>query len=164
MPRHKALSVTILDIQAYRPTVVFINGEYWGIKNLRERIDQHYIGRRFGVDPDNIDLLTRDNEVKEGDNEHYNQMIEFVSGNDMGVESNYRQVLEMMDVDNYLDYYSAQVYYANTDWPANNIDFWRLRLNMTRLPRKVMTADGDGSCMMLTGRWDCFRIIPTIII
>ena len=117
----------LLDVQAYRPTVVFINGEYWGIKNLRERIDRHYIGRRFGVDPDNIDLLTGENEVKEGDNVHYDRMIGFVSENDMGAESNYRQVLEMMDVDNYLDYYSAQVYYANTDWPANNIDFWRLR-------------------------------------
>jgi hypothetical protein len=118
----------ILDIQAYRPSVVFINGEYWGIKNFRERVDQHYIGRRFGVNPDNIDLLTRDNEVKEGDNQHYNRMIEFVRGNDMRIESNYQQVQEMMDVENYLDYYSAQVYYANTDWPANNIDFWRLRV------------------------------------
>jgi hypothetical protein len=40
-----------LDTQAYRPSVVFINGEYWGIMNIRERYDEDYLARTWGVDP-----------------------------------------------------------------------------------------------------------------
>ena len=118
-----------VDNQAYRPTVVFINGEYWGIKNLRERYDRHYLERVYGVDPDNVDLLTGRRTVKEGDNVHYNQMIDFISSNDLSVDSLFFKVLEMMDINNFLDYYSAQIYYGNNDWPHNNIDFWRLRVD-----------------------------------
>jgi uncharacterized repeat protein (TIGR02543 family) len=118
-----------LDIMAYRPTIVFINGEYWGIKNLRERYDRHYLERVYGVDPDNIDLLTGQNEVTEGDNIHYNQMISFVTANDLSNDARFNQVARMMDINNYLDYYSAQVYYQNNDWPQNNIDYWRLKVD-----------------------------------
>jgi hypothetical protein len=118
-----------LDVMAYSPNVVFINGEYWGIKNFRERFDRHYLERVYRVDPDNIDLLTGRNEVQEGDNNHYNQLIDFVSINDLADDSNYQQVVEMMDINNYLDYYSAEIYFQNTDWPTNNIDFWRTKVD-----------------------------------
>jgi hypothetical protein len=117
-----------LDTQAYRPTVIFLNGEYWGIKNLRERYDRHYLERVYGVDPGNIDLLTGQNIVIEGDNTHYNQMVDFIDQNDLGNDVYFSQVLEMMDINNFLDYYSTQIYYQNTDWPSHNIDFWRLRV------------------------------------
>lgn len=52
-----------LATQAFRPTVVFINGEYWGIHNLRERYDRHYLGSTFGADPDNVDYLEGNAEV-----------------------------------------------------------------------------------------------------
>lgn len=115
-----------LDTQRYRPSVVFINGEYWGIHNFRERYDRHYLARVHGVDPDAIDLLTGYNSVKEGDNTQYNAMIEFAKNNDLNQPGNYAHLHTLMDTDNYLDYLSAQIYYGNNDWPHNNIDFWRL--------------------------------------
>jgi hypothetical protein len=116
-----------VDVQAYRPTVVFINGEYWGIKNLRERYDRHYLERVYEIDPDNIDLLTYENTIIEGSNEHYNAMIRYIDKNDLSDNDLFDEVGKMMDINNFLDYYSAQIYYANDDWPGNNTDFWRLR-------------------------------------
>lgn len=116
-----------VDTQAYRPAVVFINGEFWGIHNLRERYDKHYLERVYGADPDNIDLLTGRNSVKEGENRHYNRMIEYITANDLSTTEHFDTVATKMDIDNFLDYYSAQIYYGNTDWPQNNIDFWRSR-------------------------------------
>ncbi|MEX0685723.1 MAG: CotH kinase family protein [Balneolales bacterium] len=115
-----------VDTQAYRPVIVFINGEYWGIHNLRERYDRHYLARVYGVDS-NIDLISGQKEVKEGDIHHYNQMIDFLLQNDLSEEAEFNKVDELMDIDNFLDYYSAQIYYGNPDWPHNNIEFWRLR-------------------------------------
>ena len=40
---------TSLDIQAYKPVIVFLNGEYWGIHNIRERFDRHYFEQYYGV-------------------------------------------------------------------------------------------------------------------
>ncbi len=119
------LSHLNLDIQAYRPTVVFINGEYWGIHNFRERFDQHYLERVYGLDPDNVDILTYATTAKEGSNSHYVSMRNFIVNRDMSDPANFEEIKTRMDVENYLDYYSAQIYYGNSDWPHNNIDFWR---------------------------------------
>ncbi len=117
-----------VDTQTYRPAVLFLNGEFWGIHNIRERYDKPYLERVYGVDPENIDLLTRNQDIKEGDNHHYQQMISFVTKNDLSDDAVFDEAATMIDIDNYLDYYSAQTYYGNNDWPHNNIDYWRARV------------------------------------
>lgn len=116
-----------VDTQAYRPVIVFINGEYWGIHNIRERYDRRYLERVYGADPDNIDLLTGRQIVKEGDNRHYLAMVDYIDRYDLSDPARFDSVKTMMDIDNFLDYYSAEIYYGNNDWPHNNIDFWRAR-------------------------------------
>lgn len=114
-----------VDTQAYRPTIVFLNGEFWGLHNLRERYDRHYLARVHGVDPDNVQILTANAEVKEGNADHYNAMLDYIADNDMSDPVHYEYVKTQMDVENFISYYAFQIYIANTDWPQNNIDFWR---------------------------------------
>ena len=70
-----------VDRQGYKPSVVFINGEYWGIHNIRERTNSHFIETNHNIDEDNIDMLGykygRDY-VIEGDMEDYNKLINFI--------------------------------------------------------------------------------------
>lgn len=113
--------------QAYRPTVVYLNGEYWGILNLRERLDQHYLARTYGIDPDNVDYLANNMEVDQGDAVHYQQTVNFIAANNLALEGNFEQVRTLIDTDNYMDYTIANIYANNRDWPGNNIDYWRLR-------------------------------------
>lgn len=115
------------DTQAYRPSVLYINGEYWGIHNIRERYDKHYLERVYEVDPENIDLLTSWGEVKEGDTTHIWSMRDYAENRDLSDSSHYDYMNTLMDIDHYIDYYTAQVYIANNDWPHNNIDYWRLK-------------------------------------
>ena len=116
------------DTQAYRPTILFLNGEYWGIHNFRERYDRHYLERVYGVDPDNVDILTDVGVIKEGDDLHFRELLGFLSNSDMASDDAYDQAATRMDINNFLDYYAAQIYFANNDWPGNNIDYWRLRV------------------------------------
>ncbi|CAN5417638.1 hypothetical protein BH23BAC3_BH23BAC3_17550 [soil metagenome] len=116
-----------VDTQQYRPVIVFLNGEYWGIKNIRERYDRHYLERKYGAEEGKIDLLTRKDEAKEGDNLHYRAFISYVNQHDLSEDEHMEAVKTFMDLENFLDYYSAQIYYGNNDWPQNNIDFWRYR-------------------------------------
>lgn len=116
-----------VDTQAYRPSVVFINGEYWGIHNIRERYDRHYLARNYGVDPDNIDYLSNLGDVNEGDAVHYEETLDFLENNSLAVDANYEYFKTRVDTDNFMDYKILNIFADNTDWPASNIDYWRLR-------------------------------------
>ncbi|HEX9972682.1 MAG TPA: CotH kinase family protein, partial [bacterium] len=118
---------TDVDIQAYRPAVVILNGVYWGIHNIREKISEHNLAAHRGIDPDNIDLLENNGAVIKGDATHYQAMLNYIATHDMKLSASYDAIKTMMDVDNFLDYEIAQIYFDNTDWPGNNIKFWRPR-------------------------------------
>lgn len=135
------------DTQDYQPAIVFINGEYWGIHNFRERYDKHYLARVYGIDPENIDLLEVNASVKEGDMEHYNNMRAYIANNNMGLAYHYAYIKTQMDVVNFIDYNIAQIYAGNTDWPGNNIDFWRLRTD-EYIPDAPLGHDGRWRWLM----------------
>lgn len=122
-----------VDTQATRHCVAFVNGEFWGIYNIRERYDDHYFANHYSIDTDNVAMLeiSQDSdtvELSEGDEsniEYYNQMIQFFENNTMTDEDNYKKAQEYLDIDNFIDYYITYIYSANSDWPANNNVFWR---------------------------------------
>jgi len=115
------------DTQAYRPAVHFINGEYWGIINIRECYDKYYLARVYGVDEDQVDLLTRNALVEEGDATRFNAMRDYMRTNDMTRPAHYDYIQTQMDMVNFTDYQIANIFIKNSDWPGNNISYWRLR-------------------------------------
>lgn len=123
---HEVVRHFNMDTQAARPAVVYINGEYWGIHNIRERFDDNYLERVYDVDGDNIDYLTGFWQIEYGNREHYQHMFNFIDSRDLSKEANMDSVKTLMDTDNFLDYYTAEIYFQNTDWPHGNIEFWRL--------------------------------------
>ena len=117
---------TGLDHQAYRPAVVYINGTYWGIHNIREKVNEDFLAsNNNGVDPDELDELEGGGEIIEGDNQDYLNMITFVENNNLSQSDNYNYVTELIDIENFIDYYIIQIFIGNTDWPGNNVKFWR---------------------------------------
>jgi hypothetical protein len=126
---------------AYRPAILLVNGEYWGIHNMRERYDKHYLERVFGVNPEKIDYLEGNAIVKEGDNLHYLETLQYIQNNDITQNEHYEYILTRIDTENYIDYQIANIYAANSDWPGNNIDYWRKRTN-TYIPNSPYGHDG----------------------
>lgn len=121
----KTLKHMKFDVQDYQPIVTYLNGEYWGMANIRERYDKHYIKRYYGIDENELDFLDRNADVKEGSNTHFLNMRSFISSNDMSDNANFNQVQELMDVENYADYVIGNIFVRNTDWPGNNIRYFR---------------------------------------
>lgn len=114
--------------QSYQPSVVFINTEYWGIFNIRERFDDKYFNRVFGIETEDLDFLEAGGDVvSEGDNNHYMNMLGFIEENTLAEEENYEYIRTQMDIENYVDYFITNIFIANTDWPHNNIEFFRKR-------------------------------------
>jgi hypothetical protein len=117
-----------IDRQAYRPAVVFLNGDYWGILNLREKVNEHFLAANHPeVSSDQVDLLESSGSAIHGDTDHYNALLALL-GQNVADPAVYAQIESMMDIENFIDYQAAQIYFDNTDWPGNNIKFWRPRV------------------------------------
>jgi hypothetical protein len=113
-----------VERQAYRPAVVFLNSEYWGIMNIRERYDNNYIENHYGIT--DIDMLDNTgNVVNYGTNAHYQSLISFLHNNPLDVSENYEYVKTQMEVEDFRDYHILQVFSMNTDQPGKNVRFWR---------------------------------------
>lgn len=113
-----------LDFQEHNSVATYINGEYWGLYNLREKNNEDMLASKHNINADQVTILTNDAEVLEGDNTAYNTLISYVASVDLSVESNFNYVRARVDLANYALYQAANIFYNNTDWPGNNIKFW----------------------------------------
>lgn len=114
-----------LDLQAFQPSVVFINGEYWGIHNIREKYDKFYFKYKFDVEEDDINILGFCGQIEEGDNIDYHELTSFIKTNDLSLSENYDYVTEKLDIKNFIDFLIVEIYFANYDWPCNNFKIWK---------------------------------------
>ncbi|HEX7358118.1 MAG TPA: CotH kinase family protein, partial [Ignavibacteriaceae bacterium] len=114
-----------IDKQDNRPAILFINGEYWGIQNIREKVNEHFIAQHHNVDPDSVDILEYFGQVVNGDSTDYIALHSFIESNSMTISENYEYVKTKMDVSNFIRYFVAQIYFDNRDWPGSNIKYWR---------------------------------------
>jgi hypothetical protein len=109
-----------------KPTVVYINGNYWGISELRNRLDEDYLSDKYEIKEDSINIVSVDNRDKKrhGSYDEFREIYDFVLDNDLSIEENYEIVENYLDVDNFIDYYLAEMYFANYDWPGSNYLIW----------------------------------------
>ena len=120
-----------IDCQAYRPAAVFLNTQYWGIYNIRDKIDRFYIGSLHNLNPEDVDLIEYEADitptVMEGNADNYQEFFAYVSQNDLSQEAPYRTVESWMDIDEYIHYMIAGIYDDNVFWMDENLRLWRER-------------------------------------
>ena len=108
--------------------VLFINGMYWGVYELREKQDKHYLANNSFCDDDNVDFLEFDGSIIEGDNASFFKMVNYIGTSDMTLQTSYDSACAMFDVENFCDYFITETYVGNLDWLGtytNNIKFWK---------------------------------------
>lgn len=121
----------MLDYQQYKQVILFLNGEYWGIYHLREHMDEEYVASHYDIKSKDVNIIAYNPaglESYAGDEDEldrYEEFMEFVDSNDISIEENYEYVKEMIDIDNFIDYYITQMFINNVDWPSNNSKVWR---------------------------------------
>lgn len=116
---------TNIDAMAYRPAAIFLNGQYWGILNIRERVSKYYIEENYSIHSDSLEILEEDSTVIAGNFAEFNQMLDFIVNNDLSIESNFDSASAMLDINSFVDYIVAETFLSNIDWPYNNIKFWK---------------------------------------
>jgi len=116
-----------IDYQKGRPVIVYYNGEYFGIHNLRERSNSDYFDTNYGINENNIDLVDGYNIVKRGSDADYQDILRWV-GNVALDDENLEQLKKRIDLDNYTNYLQSELYFSNKDWPINNLKIWRSKI------------------------------------
>ncbi len=131
--------IPTIDAQAWEPTALYLNGEFWGLYSFREKLDEHFIAAHHGADPDNLDRIecTADGtddwwRVSQGDWEAFDELEEFVATHDLADEDAWAEFETMVDVDNLATAIIAEGYGANSDWWDNNLKLWRERTDDAR--------------------------------
>lgn len=113
-----------VEYQAYRPSHCFINGKYWGIYNIREKVNRFFLESNTGYDKDEIDLIEHRMNVRRGDKKHYKSMLDYMRRYDLKLERHYTHIQNQMEVESFMDLQIAQIYLDNQD-AGGNIKYWR---------------------------------------
>lgn len=117
-----------LEVQAYKPVTIYINGVYWGLYNLRERLDDEFFAIHFGVPKEDVAILEDMGNVYRGekiDSIDFFNSLRSVELLDMSDPRSYSKARSHFDIENYIDHISCELFFANQDWPTHNVKIWR---------------------------------------
>ena len=123
-----------MGIQAYEPAVLYINGEFWDIMAVRERIEDEFIEKHFGIPAGDVTLIKVGKESpgemelecgSEEACEEYENLCKFVTENDMSLPENYEYIKEHIDIASFIRNWWAHIFFSVCDWPDNNIRVFR---------------------------------------
>ena len=110
---------------------VYINGEYWGHYNLREKINKYFIAQYEGVtgeqETDQIDILARtgtDQFLQNGDNRDWLELCDFCKKNDLNIPENLQYVDERLDINNMFTHAAFEIILGNVDF--TNVRIYRV--------------------------------------
>lgn len=97
--------------------VVYLDGQYWGHYNIRERINTTSICQFEGWegDEDNIDLIKANSNVMQGSNESFEKLLAWIKKTDMNTDEAYETLSKAIDIQNYIEYMAIEMYTGNTD-------------------------------------------------
>lgn len=128
---HQVARNTNVLIQNGYPVSVFINGNYWGIYNLRERIDSYYIAKKENVKAKQITILDSDAKginLKDGKEHHFLQfdsLIKSLKPLEYMDNDEYARIKTIISTKSFIDYILIECFFANQDWPANNVTWYK---------------------------------------
>ena len=120
-----------LDAMASIPCNLYINGEYWGLYHLREKINEHSIAAKYLVSKKSISIVefnrqsTGNYKACYGDKSEHDSLIDFLNTNQLSEIEIYKYLEKKVDLNNLIDYLIVSTFFGNKDWPANNYKFWK---------------------------------------
>ena len=130
-----------------RPVHFYLNGLYWGVYVLHERPDEHFAAHYLGGKSEDYDVVKHSLfETVHGGSSSFPSLIELV-GQDLSINRNYEAVLELLDLDDFINYMLVNFYLGNRDWAHHNWYATRNRQN----------PDGNGKWRFHS--WDAEKVL-----
>lgn len=134
-------SPTMPDVlaQSYRPCNLYINGEYWGIYFIREKIDEDFIAAHTGVSPESVAVIQWSTTLKCGSSDlGWKELYKYATTHDMTDEAAYRRVADQLCLESLVDAFIMRIWASDRD--SGNMRAWK-------------STEGDGKWRFLL--YDC---------
>ena len=106
-----------------RGCMVFVDGEFWGLYLMRRENTTQTFAEQSSVSAEEIQVVQ--NGYPSQMAPEWKELYRLVTGQDMSVPTNYRKVQEQMDVESYLEYYCANLYFGNPQFDSFSTTLWR---------------------------------------
>ena len=115
--------------QAWNPVVVYLNGDYWGHYNMRERVDRFFVAQHEDLplsEAGEMDIVEANSKTKYGSNKEYKNMLAAIKKGDPAKNpEDLQYILDHVDVDNYFEYIALEMFFGNSD--PGNIRYYKLK-------------------------------------
>lgn len=120
-----------LDNMAYRAAVLYVNGQYMGINNMREKVDEDFIASNYNLSKDSFDLIENEDYVETGSLDAYSA-FKTLYAKDLSIQANFDTVAAVMDIENFTDLVVTEAFSGNNSidhnvmaWKPKNGGKWR---------------------------------------
>ncbi|MCR4878513.1 MAG: CotH kinase family protein, partial [Bacteroidales bacterium] len=111
---------------ASRPVVLFLNGEYWGIYFIEEKVDERYLENHYVVDCNNVNIISVWLTADVGTSDEWVSLYNWMKEADLSDPAQYNLAAKKIDIPNIIDYFIYELFSANWDWPSNNARCWQV--------------------------------------
>ena len=109
--------------QATSECIVFVDGEFWGIYQIMEKINKSYINDHYGIKKSDVAIIKNGGLEDGSDNDlrDWRDLCDRIANGNMS----YDEFCSKVDIQGFMEYFAAQIYWSNADWPQNNYSAWR---------------------------------------
>ncbi len=120
-----------LDVRTSEKAIVYLNGKYWGVYDIRERPDDSdYTNYNYNQDKYNTQMIQTwgNTWAKYGGYDaldDWDDLTDLVEKNDLKIQSNFNKISELLDVKSLTDYVITNSITVCTDWLNYNTGWWR---------------------------------------
>lgn len=112
-----------VDVAYSRPVIVFVNGNYRGIYDLKENLNEDYVASHYNVPRESVNIIKRNGKALAGTNTDWYSLRQFCQYYDFSKDSNYERLQELVDAQSIMDYIIARTYFFDSD--MFNQKYWR---------------------------------------
>ena len=115
-----------LDERTSESCILYINGQYWGVYEYREKVDDSdFTNRYYDQGRYDIDFLKTwgGTWTEYGNGADWYDLVDFITGNDMTVQANYEQAVSELNEMSLIDYFILNSYVVCADWLNWNTAF-----------------------------------------
>ncbi|MDW8418409.1 MAG: CotH kinase family protein [Chitinophagales bacterium] len=118
-----------VDVRRFKNAITYVNGQYWGIYESRERVDEDYTEYYYDNGEKWVDMLKYWGglDIEAGSDTAWNNLFNFIINNSMTNPANYAYVQQRLDFMSLIDYIVLNTYTVNSDWLNWNTAWWRGR-------------------------------------
>ncbi len=111
-----------LDYMEDLPVALYVNGEYWGLYYIREKINESYVYYHHGIEEDNLDMIKGTQKAETGSFAAHRELLNYMKTHDLSKQEHFDYVASKIDIEEWTNYWIVESFFANTD--TGNIRFY----------------------------------------